>query len=298
MVGENFAMTLSLVEKLVLFDKTSPRRVLIVGDGMNDIYIHGKLEDCQDGCKKLVEESRFTVMGGSDNALRALTHWKAMRISVHPRHSGPTKTRLIVDGKCILRHDNDFIDFDQSLVRSRAMEMVYRWNPDVVLLSDYDKGLLTPEFLTKIITTCIENGIKCVVDAKQDPSLYKGAIIKCNMDYLKKHSRTIDRYSPYVVTNGPGRPVVCTSESTSFIDDLSLPLVKCVNHVGAGDCFAAHFSLALAYHFSLKDSASIANAASRVYVQHLHNRPPHPSEIISYLKDHQDSLVTNEMITP
>ena len=58
-----------------------------------------------------------------------------------------------------------------------------------------------------------------------------------------------------------------------------LPKVNCINHVGAGDCFGAHLVLALMYGFSLEDAATIAHSAGRVYVQHLHNRPPLPEEI-------------------
>lgn len=57
--------------------------------------------------------------------------------------------------------------------------------------------------------------------------------------------------------------------------------VKIVSHVGAGDCFAAHLALALAYGFSLKEAAVLAHSAGRVYVQSLHNIPPHPAEILA-----------------
>jgi sugar/nucleoside kinase (ribokinase family) len=52
-----------------------------------------------------------------------------------------------------------------------------------------------------------------------------------------------------------------------------------VNHVGAGDCFAAHLTLALAYGFSLKEAAGLAHSAGRVYVQSFHNHPPFPTDI-------------------
>ena len=62
-------------------------------------------------------------------------------------------------------------------------------------------------------------------------------------------------------------------------DSGGLTSVKCVNHVGAGDCFSAHLVLALAYGFTLEDAAVIAHSAGRVYVQHQHSRPPLPQEV-------------------
>ena len=57
--------------------------------------------------------------------------------------------------------------------------------------------------------------------------------------------------------------------------------VEVKNHVGAGDCFAAHLILGLAYGLSLEDAATVAHSAGRVYVQFPHNRPPLPSEIVA-----------------
>ncbi len=143
-------------------------------------------------------------------------------------------------------------------------------NFDAVLLSDYDKGFLTPEFTREVIKRCNRRSIPCVADVKRGPELYQGAILKSNLDWTNKYGAS------NVTTRGAMWPWVHgkTDRYHGGRHD-----VKCVNHVGAGDCFAAHLTLALACGFSLEDAAAVAHSAGRVYVQHPHNRPPHPKEI-------------------
>jgi len=67
--------------------------------------------------------------------------------------------------------------------------------------------------------------------------------------------------------------------------------VECKSHVGAGDCFAAHLTLALAHGIPLEQAAAIAHSAGRVYVQHLHGRPPYPIEIRKDLSPQRGKIV-------
>ncbi len=152
------------------------------------------------------------------------------------------------------------------------------WRPDAVLISDYDKGLLTPPFLRQVIDLCTLMGIVCVADAKRDPSLYEGAIIKGNQDYfgitgIPERVRRLDTRA--VTTLGAYSPIVwdrgdCWSPVVRW-QSISL---NCVNHVGAGDCFAAHLTLGLSCGLSLKEAAAVAHSAGRVYVQRKYNEPP------------------------
>jgi sugar/nucleoside kinase (ribokinase family) len=141
-----------------------------------------------------------------------------------------------------------------------------------VVLSDYNKGLLTPPFIGEIVEECKRRGVPCVADCNRYPGLYDGCITKSNHEW----STLWRRCDKGVVTRGCFPPLV-----DSFMACNNLPSVNCINHVGAGDCFAAHLALGLAYKFPLKEAATIAHSAGRVYVQHPHNRPPRPDEIVA-----------------
>ncbi len=259
---------MNLVDKLIEMDRKSPKRIMVIGDGMTDVYVDGKLEPCQDNCLKFVQESFTRVDGGAANAVRSLKNWRVYRIFIYPTYDGPVKTRFMVGNECKFRYDNDKCEFDLNAVRQENLLALNTWLPDGVLLSDYDKGLLTPEFIRVIIDDCKYRNIPCVADAKRNTDLYTGAIVKGNREWKSKGG------VGNVITKSGQPPIV-----DGYCLDIRLKPVECINHVGAGDCFASHLTLALAYGFSLKDSAAIAHSAGRVYVQYRHNRPPTPEEI-------------------
>ena len=269
----------NLVHELIRKDRESPLRLAVVGDAIDDTYIDGTLGIGQENCQKFTETSRISVSGGAENAAKSLVHWNTKAISFAT--DAESKTRFMVDGRCIFRHDaprryDSFAKIDRYNAKS-ALHSDYSG----VLISDYDKGFLTPEFIREIIDLCNERKIPCVADAKREPDLYEGSTIKGNADYHDK----FNVLAPYcVLTHGPNYPDVWTPERWSREDDEGLdkpprPSVLCKNHVGAGDCFSSHLLLALAHGFTLEQAAEIAHCAGRVYVQHEHNRPPWPHEI-------------------
>ena len=267
---------MNLARTLINLDKASPKQILVVGDAMVDVYVQGRVEEtCQEGCPKFIEEDRFTAPGGAANASRSLSQWKTKVVfpDTYPLVSRPTKTRFMVGDRCIFRYDIDKTEFSVDTRRIQLETMHYLPDSSAVLISDYDKRTLTPEFIREIATTCKQFAIPCVADCKRLPSVYDGCILKGNVEWSNRHKPNMMTPS-MVITNGWDGPTV---SSRTVITNRSR--VPCVNHVGAGDCFAAHLALALAHGFSLAHAAAIAHSAGRVYVQHRHNRPPKPEEI-------------------
>lgn len=262
--------TVNLVDRLIEADRRSPKTILVVGDPMTDIYVRGRLEKCEDGCCKLLQEDCSIVPGGAHNAARTLDHWKVSVVYPFATYPGAVKTRFMVGDKCLFRHDDDSCKFDYTSVRNRVLTMMSGQYFDAVLISDYDKGVMTADFISQVTSLCNKRGIPCVADCKRAPEIYRGAILKCNDKYHLKWAPC----SADVVTRGADNPIV-----SGVVTNWSLLPVKCTNHVGAGDCFAAHLTLALAYGFDLASAAVIAHAAGRTYVQARHNEPPWPSDI-------------------
>jgi bifunctional ADP-heptose synthase (sugar kinase/adenylyltransferase) len=264
----------NLVRELDVAVAKDRKRIIVIGDVISDVWINGRVEECQEGCQKLIEESRCNVPGGAENALQCLSVWN-VNSSLYGQSGSarPVKYRFTdKNNKIIFRWDSECILSGEGLgsvkwERNLALEMVR--HSSGVLLSDYCKGFLSGDFICSVIKLCNERFVPCVVDAKRNPKIYKGAIVKCNVDYAFHWGYTAD-----VRTAGALPPAV---RGTSL--PLKMPPVNCVNHVGAGDCFAAYLVLALSYGFSLEDSARIAYSAGRVYVQHRYNRSPLPDEV-------------------
>ncbi len=278
-----------LVQRLLDCIEAKRRRIIVIGDALTDVWVHGRVTECQDDCPKFVEESRVTTPGGAANAQRSISNWGVMTdLYAISEDERPVKTRFLADGKIVYRHDDE-----REYHRHDDHNGGYGWAHDVivemigragaVLLSDYDKGFLTPEFIQRIAAMCHAGNIPCVADCKRPPGLYVGCTFKCNADYQHRHNNDLSKVAydgeqPLVVTDGPLNPAVWDGGKIQKGFPF-LPPVGCVNHVGAGDCFGAHLTLALAYGFSLKDAAALAHSAGRVYVQHLHNCPPTPATI-------------------
>lgn len=298
-------MSLELIDRLIALDAESPKRIAVVGDAMIDDYVEGEITGCQDGCPCFREGGAVVVPGGAAGAARQLARWSSETwlVAQIARPRGPgweeswagwddfngelafkvphvtVKTRLLHDGKIVFRHDQDFRPSENAALaeqRRLALQAVREMRFDAVLISDYDKGFLSEELIRDVIAACRERGVPCVADAKRRPSIYRGALLKCNGHYDAHH----DTYGiERIVTNGGIAPSVHLPEfglCKQKPDGSPTPLV---NHVGAGDCFAAHLTLALAHGLTLEEAALVAHAAGRVYVQYRHGRPPWPHEV-------------------
>ena len=268
---------MGLISTLLRQLNKSRKRILVCGDVMVDHWVRGNVESCQDGCPKFVQKSYCTRPGGAGNAARCLKNWSVdTELFGQLGQDRPEKWRFVdADGKIAFRWDDEahlsVVDrlhykwsYDQSL------ELVKSALVAGVLLSDYDKGFLSPELIHQVADLCWSEGIPCVADVKRAPTTYAKCILKSNEDWYLRHGIAS------VVTRGADSPLV-----SGLPLDQYYPCVKCVNHVGAGDCFSAHLVLGLTYGLSLKDSAAIAHSAGRVYVQHPYNRPPRPAEIMA-----------------
>lgn len=287
----------NLAEQLLQVTRDQSWTVCIIGDTMTDVWISGNASPCQDGCLKVVKNHKRTTPGGAANAANCLINWTNVCAQLFGAEEGerPVKHRITdQDNKIIARWDDEKLLNENvgKFIRNRALEMV-KW-ADAVLISDYDKGLLTPEFIKEIVNLCTNLDIPCVADCKRSPELYGNAILKGNSAYYAKYAEEARRKDTQVVTTyGEYPPVVW--DKGKLWSNRPLPAVKCINHVGAGDCFAAHLALALGCGFTLEEASAISYSAGRIYVQRRYNHPPTPLEII---KDMQlGSVIRSNTVT-
>lgn len=272
----------------LLLEKTRRYRkhIVVIGDTMTDIWIHGRTSGCQEGCLKFMEESRHTTPGGAANARHSIANWEVQAsLFGQPDNDRPIKRRYVGRNNQVIFRDDD------ETMLERHTSSNYKWIHDFamtavrqcdgVLLSDYDKGFLTEEFIQEVVKVCHARNIPCVADCKREPRIYFGCILKGNLDWARKNNDA----TPDVLTRGGHLPCV---QGRVFVGVSKE--VLCINHVGAGDCFAAHMTLALACGFSLKEAATLAHSAGRVYVQFAHNRPPKPEEVAIDLESAQNAI--------
>lgn len=160
-------------------------------------------------------------------------------------------------------------------------------SPDILILSDYGKGLFYDESLAqKIFALCNKFDIPTLVDPKHGTlEQWQGCTIfkpnhKEATQFAEQHDAYLDDLPKLL---GCEAVIVTANEDGVYTypaNSLSYHYKPCkpvsghpLGYSGAGDCFAAAFAVAYSSDFDLRESSVIANHVSSVYVQHKYTNP-------------------------
>jgi rfaE bifunctional protein kinase chain/domain len=200
-----------------IFNKFQDVNVLIVGDIMLDSYIYGDVKRISPeapvpilnkteesfklggagnvalNCKALGANPTIISYIGDDNYGSTVSELlEGSGIKAHMISNGkPTtvKKRIISGNTHLLRIDiedtKDIVDLKEEVMKYYMRELA---NNDVVILSDYNKGLLTYENISNLIDIAKDNNKIVVVDPKiNNFKEYRGVdLIKPNLKELHK----------------------------------------------------------------------------------------------------------------
>jgi D-beta-D-heptose 7-phosphate kinase/D-beta-D-heptose 1-phosphate adenosyltransferase len=234
---------------------------------------------------------RVRVVGcvGDDEAGRIVRRLLADRgvacdvLADLPGHPTTVKTRLVAGHHQIARYDVERIGIpDTATRRLRALAAGAVAEADVVILSDYAKGVCDTGLCAAVIDAGAQHGIPVIVDPKTaDLSRYRGAtVITPNrteaaaaaghpidgVDAAVAAARSfIDRHAfgAVVVTLGELGMVAVSSQET-----VTLPARarEVFDVTGAGDTVIAVLALALAGGVDLRTACDLANTAAGIKV--------------------------------
>lgn len=290
-------------------------RVLVVGDVMLDKYVHGTVERISPEAPIpiLRRQSTKNMPGGAANVaaniaalgaragligmaakdaegllLRTLLAegMSPIDVSLLAEASRPTtvKTRFGAGSQQILRVDTEDARPVTANSELALLEEFARRLPDadVVVLSDYAKGLLTDRIITTIISMARELGLPVLVDPKRrNLSVYRGAtMIKPNLSELQQATgivcdieERIEIAARIVLDTVATDMVLITSPGGMWLfrNDAPVQRVKVnarevVDVSGAGDSAIAAFAVALSSGCDPFDAMEIANAAAGLSV--------------------------------
>ncbi len=207
----------------------------------------------------------------------------------------PIKRRFLDNGIQITRQDieNSLCglkpeNIDKCILSLRDFIVKHQCNPDVVILSDYNKGFFSSE---NINVLDIYRGMKTIVDPKKGPlskwigcTIFKPNFAEAEALSGKKEWQDQVRFfqselkcESVVITHG-GDKVVGIHNGELFCHKLDVK-VNVDSVVGAGDCFCAFLAMAVGQGFETPDAAKIAHFAGSFYVQHRMNKPVSPAEL-------------------
>lgn len=322
-----------------LFTRAKEVKALIIGDLMIDEYLWGKAERISPEAPVQVvdvvrEELRLggagnvannlvalgcevtvcSVIGGDENGtiLRHVFTGKGVDVSglfEDPMRRTSKKSRVVAAHQQIVRIDRESREplrpeFEReiiSFIREKAAEY------DVILVSDYLKGVLTEGVLTTITEIGREHGIPVVIDPKgSDYGKYRGATI------LTPNRREAEIASGMKITDDESlartaEALLCKGGLAALLitrSDEGMSLFQASGgtvHIptmarevydvtGAGDTVLAVMGLVLACGRGFEEAARLANVAAGIAVGKLGTSTVSPAEIISEVGlGHRDS---------
>ncbi len=290
------------------------RRIVVVGDLMRDRYISGRVRRVSpEAPVPVVEVDRtYERPGGAANvaanarSLGARTTLLGMighdqdglrlrevlaeaglasdTLVVAEDYPTTVKTRVVAHGQQIVRIDRESCEISPDRVADLLVDQFSHVDSaDVVVLSDYAKGVLSPSVCGTIIARCRERGIPVVVDPKgRDYQKYAGATAITPNQLEASQAIGVDvpgelcwdRLRSYflgdlsldaaLVTRGehgmtllvPGQPSIDFPATARDVADVT----------GAGDTAVSVFALGVAGGGSFEDAAHVANVAAGVVV--------------------------------
>ncbi len=304
-------------------------RILVIGDLMIDHYLWGKCERISPEAPVQVVaiEKETSVLGGAGNVIHNLHALGAnvdvisvigddananelkkllatieisdKNILVQKGRSTSKKSRIIAAQQQVIRYDKESTEDIHITIQEKMIEhfknIVSHY--DILLLSDYGKGVLTDTLTQTLIIVANEVGKKILVDPKgTNYSKYKGATL-----LTPNKKEAIEASGIDIVDNESLLEAIATlkkrcnlevslitlsEEGIAVYDDTlrKHPTVarEVFDVTGAGDTVIASLGFALASGFDIDESVKFANLAAGVVVGKIGSATATLDEIIEY----------------
>lgn len=342
---------ISLVRLESLIKRFRGRRIAVVGDWMLDRYIWGtatrlspeaavpivdytKESECLGGAGNVAANlaalgARVQAFGvtGDDEAGQALRgclrEWKLEGKAILADNRRPTtlKTRIIARNQQIVRVDRESREPLRADVEKKLAGLVMGSlaNLDAVIVSDYDKGIVTDGLVDRVLSACAKKKIPALVKPKWSRlPMYRGAAaIVCNRkeaEFLVTRSlrdeasiedagrRLLAHFGcpSVVITRGEQGMSVFEEESRGVFHIPATSLEQPIGShgatqsqqgrqvfdvTGAGDTVLATLALSVAAGGSVRESAILGNAAAGVVVSKLGTATLSPAELHAAVRE-------------
>jgi rfaE bifunctional protein kinase chain/domain len=303
--------------------------ILVIGDLMIDHYIIGgatrlspeapvpivnvkKETYTLGGAGNVVQNlvslgARVTVAGviGDDasasQVIDILTEEGVETHTIIKDNSRPTtvKTRVLAGSHQLVRVDREVTDAVSLTIENELIDKLstYIAQADMVVLSDYNKGLFSPSLTQKVIIEANKHGKKVIIDPKGlNYEKYKGAfIIKPNRKELAEAAKTEKINSleslqqaakvifeqtgtEYIVVTLSEEGMVILSELTHQL--LPVKATEVFDVTGAGDTVLATMAYFIACGLTIEEACELANHAAAIVIRQVGSATTTIDEII------------------
>lgn len=335
---------MEIIRKFKELNSTKRLKIAVVGDTMVDDYKYGQVTRVSPEFPVQVLTSQSErveqVPGGAGNVCCQMTHFNA---EVHllgfldkparrlydefgfnisrcvnlENGRVPIKTRFYDGDFPLLRWDIEAKNYGERqedmdelryYIFYNFIDLLEKDQPDVVILSDYDKGLWDGELAGNIIQSCKKKGIPTLVDPKKDLKRWRGCTtIKPNAQEAEaltgqkswqgQADALKDSQNVVITQSGSGVAGRCGDKYFEYRPKLRLSAKEVNSVIGAGDCFLAVLAVATGYGMSLEDACKLAFEGGVQYVKARHNKPITPHDIHERLDPVGSKIISPEELS-
>jgi rfaE bifunctional protein kinase chain/domain len=296
-------------------DKLASARALVIGDIILDAYVWGDTTRISPEAPVPVVEVReeTRTLGGAANVVHnmvtlgarpllcgvvgkdregkeILDRLKALGLSTEgilfdPRRPTTVKTRVIARNQQVIRFDQE----SREPVNARAVSRFLRFvesailELDVIVVSDYGKGMVTGHLMEGIITMAKKVDVQVAVDPRVNhAAYYRGVDVMtpnhheagtlCAFEIGDDETLTraghmlLETFGCRLVLITRGKDGMSLFESGGRVHHIPTVAKEVFDVTGAGDTVIATFSLGLAAALDPKAAALIANVAAGIVV--------------------------------
>lgn len=310
------------------------KRILIIGDLMLDEYIFGgttrlspeapvpiveveRIDYVPGGAANAASNVRNLgdqtilagVVGDDENARTLIKLLKKNGIKTNgilkdPNRPTTLKTRIVSQGQHVVRIDKESSQPISKILEEKLLTFVKKVlkSVDIVLISDYAKGVVTPTISRAIINLAKKRNKKVLVDPKgEDFSKYKGCFIvtpnlketEAALKIQVKDLKSLPQAAKTLLTQVNSKGVLVTLgtdgmallERTGKYTAIPSAEVKVVDISGAGDTAMATFALSLAAGANFEEAMLISTYACSVVIGKIGTATTSRNELIKAIKE-------------
>jgi len=304
-------------------------KILVIGDLMIDHYLWGSCERISPEAPVQVinVENESKVLGGAGNVVNNLNSMGAIvdvisviglcksskelkellnDINVDTQYLitqknrvTSKKSRIIAANQQVIRYDRGSTDEITDKSQNEIIKIFEKIvnNYDVILLSDYGKGLLTFQLTQSLINSANKNKKRVLVDPKGlDYSKYYGAYLltpnkkeasDATQSFIKDNKSLTQAIKNLKEQCNLQVSIITLSEQGVAVFDDELRIhptvaIEVFDVTGAGDTILASLGFALSCNMNIDEAIKFANLASGVVVGKIGSATTSLNEIIEY----------------
>jgi D-beta-D-heptose 7-phosphate kinase/D-beta-D-heptose 1-phosphate adenosyltransferase len=326
-------------------------KILVIGDLMLDVYENGEISRISPEAPIPIfnYKDEQKLIGGAGNVLMNLNSFgckseiisfvgddkngnfildkikklghETKNILVLKNRPTTTKTRIIADNHQVLRIDKESTEpldsQNEKLILKKISSVLTEFN--IVILSDYGKGLFSKNLLKMIIDLCCKNNIKSLVDPKgNDFTKYKNSFlltpniseanIATNTKIKTNHDIKFALKKLCKITNSNQQIITLSEKGIAIYDNGNFSILPALKKdiydvTGAGDTVISSIAYKLSLNKSLKEAVKFANKAASIVVgkrgvatatiEEIENESKNSAKIFKNFKNFKNSFKKN-----